>query len=299
MMIPRMLVVDTKLYAYKQFYAGQSILGLLDEVKRDYEAFYDKAPTKIVWAFDKGRSFRNKLYPEYKAQRLERLKKQSKADQRKHKQFHTDYLALQDYLQNFGEVVQLDGYEADDVASVIAERFHKDWKVVLLSSDSDWVKFQDDGVVWIKATKTGRTLYDFPPDLGYPTELKPKVDALIGVAKENVGGIKRFGIKTFIKLYEEVGGDFEALLSMLSEKYDNSKAVEPFNTVQELFEFNYELFRRVRYDELTDDAKSVVDKLGEFKIKTTQADKILFDEYFSTPPAGIFAPPFCEFYRIK
>ena len=256
------LVVDTRLMAYLRFHRGQPIPPLTYDVASLYYRTALGAglpvPTKVVWAMDNGKSRRAEKFSEYKAHRKERDKQKGPEYEERLREFNTTYKNLEDYLSCFGSVVSLPGVEADDVASVISKSSLADGSntVVLLSSDSDWVKFLSPtkNVYILSPSKNALISYkDAKKVFGYSPEEKVIMDSLVGVSKENVKGLFRFGPKTFMRILEEVGGNLEAVVEEVSKIYNGSdKIPEPFSSVEEMYEFNYELFRQWTIKDLTE-----------------------------------------------
>lgn len=170
----------------------------------------EEEPTHVGVAFDKSltTSFRNDIYPAYKAQRdlpPEELERQQDA-------CRTVAAAL-------GMAVYVDErYEADDlIATVCRQLRRKGHRVVVVSPDKDLGQLVEDEV----------TLFDFAKGLRYgPAEVEGKLGVrpdqvadLLGLAGDpvdNIPGVKGIGPKTATALLGAFGS-LDALYGRLEE----------------------------------------------------------------------------------
>src|SRR5262249_20822212 len=146
----RLLLVDASSYLYRAFHAlpefrspaGEptgAILGvvnMLKKLKQDYPSDY------IAAVFDpKGKTFRDEIYPEYKATR-----------QSMPEDLAAQIEPLLEPVRALGwPVVILDGVEADDVIGTLvvhAERSH-DWDCVISTGDKDLTQLVTGKVLWV------------------------------------------------------------------------------------------------------------------------------------------------------
>ncbi len=175
------------------------ILKLIEDTDADH----------IAVVFDTARrTFRNDIYPDYKAQRPpppEALVPQFALVRQAAKAFNVAQ-------------VEMEGYEADDLIATYACLAHdKGAKVTIVSSDKDLMQLVGDGI----------TLYDAMRNrvIG-PDEVREKfgvgpdrvidVQALAGDASDNVPGIRGIGVKTAAQLITEFG-DLDTLLARAAE----------------------------------------------------------------------------------
>jgi len=256
------VVVDARLMAYTRFHRGKNILGLTADVANLISSKVGNGPFRIVFALDYGKSKRAEFYPQYKEHRKARDKAKGKEYQKKLEIFNTEYNKLKDYLKNFGHSVAIWGVEADDIASILAHSsLVKTGKLYLLSSDSDWVKFvKNPNTYIINPTKNLLVSYSSLKEVyGYTAYEKLVMDCLIGVPKENVPGLRRFGPKTFFKILDEVGGDLGEVLGKVESIYNGSNKIpEPFSTVREMYDFNVKLFKPWTINDLTDEEQKLL-----------------------------------------
>jgi DNA polymerase-1 len=122
-------------------------------------------------------------------------------------------------LEAYGiPVLQLEGFEADDVLGTLARKAAAGgFEVVLVSSDKDLMQLVGDG---IRLYHTGRDkLYDaaaVEEDFGVPPEKVVEVLALMGDSSDNVPGVKGIGEKGARQLIREFGS-LDELLARASE----------------------------------------------------------------------------------
>jgi DNA polymerase-1 len=166
-------------------------------------------PSHFACIFDKGsHTFRNDLYPEYKANRdstPEDLIPQFPLVRRAAEAFHTHALELQ-------------GYEADDLIATYARQAEsKGARVTIVSSDKDMMQLVTDRVIMLDTMKN-KTL-DIAAvfeKFGVGPELVIDVQSLAGDSADNVPGAPGIGVKTAATLLGEYG-DVETLLARAEE----------------------------------------------------------------------------------
>lgn len=116
---------------------------LLSEADRDGSA-------EMVLAVDGGDYWRKEKYPLYKADR----KKDDKLDWEEVKRNFNLFLSrVRSFLP--WTILQVYGCEADDVIAVLTETFPREEKVVIHSSDIDYVQLMDRDTVRVFRPKTG------------------------------------------------------------------------------------------------------------------------------------------------
>ncbi|HET6265284.1 MAG TPA: 5'-3' exonuclease H3TH domain-containing protein, partial [Usitatibacter sp.] len=202
----RLLLVDAPSYFYRAFHAlpefrspsGEptgAILGvvnMLRKLKQDFPSDY------IAAVLDpQGKTFRDDIYPEYKATR----------------QAMPEPLSVQippmiETIRALGwPVVVVDGVEADDVIGTLVRRAEeRGWDSVISTGDKDLTQLVNDKVLWVN-TMSGDKLdpAGVKGKFGVPPELIVDYLALIGDAVDNVPGVDKVGPKTACKLIEAYG----------------------------------------------------------------------------------------------
>ncbi len=172
-------------------------------------------PTHLAVIFDhSGKSFRNDLYPEYKANRPP---------------------APEDLIPQFPLVreatrafnvpcIELEGYEADDLIASYARAVEKaGGDCVIISSDKDLMQLVSDRVALFDTMKNKRIARaEVIEKFGVPPEKVIDVQALAGDSVDNVPGVPGIGVKTAAQLIEEFG-DVETLLARAGEIKQNKR----------------------------------------------------------------------------
>ncbi|MDP2369266.1 DNA polymerase I [Rhodoferax sp.] len=205
-----LLLVDGSSYLYRAFHAMpdlravpddptsaptgaiRGMVNMLQKLRKDVVADY------AACVFDaKGRTFRDDLYPEYKA----------------HRSPMPDDLRAQ--IEPIHEVVRLMGWkvldvpgvEADDVIgtlAVIAAR--QGIEVVVSSGDKDLAQLVNQHIT-IVDTMNGkrRDVAGVEAEFGVPPHLMVDYQTLVGDAIDNVPGVPKVGPKTAAKWLQEYG----------------------------------------------------------------------------------------------
>ena len=167
------------------------------------------APTHAAVIFDhSGKTFRNDLYPEYKAHRPplpEDLRPQFPLTRDATRAFNIPAIEVQDY-------------EADDIIATMAcQARNAGGRCTIISSDKDLMQLIGDGVVMFDAMKNKLIDRDEVFEkFGVGPERVVDVQALCGDAVDNVPGAPGIGIKTAALLIQEYG-DLDTLLARAGE----------------------------------------------------------------------------------
>ncbi|MCM5557975.1 DNA polymerase I [Pleomorphomonas sp. JP5] len=162
-------------------------------------------PTHLAVIFDASSvTFRNEIYPLYKAQRPE-----PPADLRP--QFGLIREAVRAF--NVPCVEQL-GYEADDlIATYAAEAAAAGADVTIVSSDKDLMQLVGERVMLLDTMKDRRIgVPEVIEKFGVPPDKVIEVQSLAGDSVDNVPGVPGIGLKTAAQLILEYG-NLEALLA--------------------------------------------------------------------------------------
>jgi len=166
-------------------------------------------PTHLAVVFDKSeKTFRNKIYPEYKAHRPE-----APAD------LIPQFALIREAVRAFDiPCLEQDGYEADDLIATYARLAREAGATcVIVASDKDLMQLITDGVSMydnMKDRRIGRA--EVIERFGVPPEKLIDVQALIGDTSDNVPGVPGIGVKTAAQLIGEYG-DLESLLARAAE----------------------------------------------------------------------------------
>src|SRR6267142_1258724 len=169
----------------------------------------DNRPTHLAIVFDKSEiTFRNKLYPDYKAHR-------APAPDDLIPQFPLIREAVRAFDLPCLEQV---GFEADDlIATYVREACERGAIATIVSSDKDLMQLVTDCVTMYDTMKDRRIgIAEVIEKFGVPPEKVVEVQALAGDSTDNVPGVPGIGVKTAAQLIVEYG-DLETLLQRASE----------------------------------------------------------------------------------
>ena len=175
----------------------------------------EESPTHLAVIFDaSGKTFRNDIYPEYKANR-----------DAPPEDLVPQFPLVREAVKAFGiPSVELQGYEADDlIAAYTHAATHNGARVSIVSSDKDLMQLVTDRVNMIDTMKDKKI---GPAEVLEKFEVGPErvidVQSLAGDSVDNVPGVPGIGIKTAALLINEYG-DLETLLDRAGEIKQNKR----------------------------------------------------------------------------
>src|SRR4051794_18831495 len=169
----------------------------------------DNRPTHLAIIFDKSEiTFRNKIYPEYKAHR------QPAPDD-----LIPQFALIREAVRAFDlPCLEQVGFEADDlIATYVRQACERGASATIVSSDKDLMQLVTDCVTMYDTMKDRRIgIPEVIEKFGVPPEKVVEVQALAGDSTDNVPGVPGIGIKTAAQLIVEYG-DLEQLLFRAGE----------------------------------------------------------------------------------
>ena len=201
-----LVLVDGSYYLFRAYYATPNLTNAENEptgaiygvINMLRKLIRDEQPDYFAVVFDaKGKSFRNQLYPEYKANRPP---------------VPPDLVAqiapLHEIIKALGiRLLCENGVEADDVIATLAARAANAGMNTLVSTgDKDLAQIVDDDIHLINTMNNAR--YDRTGVIekyGVPPERIVDYLALVGDTSDNVPGIPKVGPKTAVKWLTEYG----------------------------------------------------------------------------------------------
>ena len=214
---PDLVLVDGSSYVYRAFHAlpplsnsrGEptgAVLGVLNMLQKFLKDFH---PQRIAVVFDApGRTFRDELFTEYKAQRP------AMPDD-----LRAQLAPLLEIIQAQGlPLLRVAGVEADDVIGTLARRAAAAGHQVLISTgDKDMAQLVNGSITLIN-TMTNTVLDREGVKLKFDVYPEQIIDylALIGDSSDNIPGIDKVGPKTGAKLLQQYGG-VDNLVAHLAE----------------------------------------------------------------------------------
>ncbi len=201
-----LLLVDGSSYLYRAFHAMPDLrnadgaptgaiygmINMLRRLRQDVEAAY------IACVFDaKGKTFRDDLYPEYKAHRPsmpEDLARQIEP--------------IHEVVRALGwPILMVEGIEADDVIGTLAcEATGAGLKTIVSTGDKDLAQLVNDHVTLVN-TMSNETLdrEGVIAKFGVPPERIVDYLTLVGDSVDNVPGVEKVGPKTAVKWLTQYG----------------------------------------------------------------------------------------------
>ena len=201
-----LLLIDGSSYLFRAYYALPALTnsrgeqtGAVYGVMNMLRHFQKKMQAShVAVVFDsKGKTFRHKLYSDYKANRAEMptdLQEQIKP--------------LHKLVQDFGfPLLVKPGVEADDVIGSLARRaLEQDYDVIISTGDKDFAQLVQPGLSLIN-TMTGVKLdcAGVEAKFGVPPQRIVDYLALIGDSVDNVPGVPKCGPKTALKWLTKYG----------------------------------------------------------------------------------------------
>ena len=218
----RVYLIDGSGYIFRAFYALPPLIrssdglhvgavhgfcAMLWKLLRETKA--SEAPTHIAVIFDAGRkTFRNAIYPKYKAQRPSPPK-----------ELVPQFSLIRDAVKAFNVAcIERDGYEADDLIATYARlAVNAGGDTTIVSSDKDLMQLIRPGVTMLDSMKAKRIGCDeIIGKFGVPSEKIVDVQALAGDSVDNVPGVPGIGIKTAAELISSYG-DLDTLLAQAGD----------------------------------------------------------------------------------
>lgn len=222
-----LLLVDGSSYLYRAFHAMpdlrnrqneptgaiQGVLNMLRRLHKDYPSDYSAC------VFDaKGKTFRDDIYAEYKANRAsmpEDLRPQIEP--------------LHEAIKAMGwPLIMIEGVEADDVIGALAKQAEREGvRVVISTGDKDISQLVNEHITVVNTMRDAFRKVDDVLDIagverkfGIPPSLMVDYLVLVGDTSDNVPGVEKVGPKTAVKWLKEYGS-----LDNIVANADNIKGV--------------------------------------------------------------------------
>ena len=149
-------LVDGSTYIFRAFYAirnmsnskGMPTNAIYGFTSMLLKLIEEEQPDYLVMVFDKsGRSFRNEVYPEYKANRAPTPE-----------DLIPQLPFIREVTRAFNiHVLELEGYEADDIIGTLAEHAPADLETVIVSSDKDLMQLVNERTSMLDTMKESDT----------------------------------------------------------------------------------------------------------------------------------------------
>ena len=264
-MTKTLLLVDGSSYLYRAFHAMpdlrnskneptgaiQGVLNMLRRLHKDYPAEYSAC------VFDaKGKTFRDDIYPQYKANR------QAMPDD-----LRVQIEPLFTTIRAMGwPLIIEEGVEADDVIGALAKQAESQGiKTIISTGDKDISQLVNEKITVVNTMRDAFRKTDDVLDIagvtakfGVPPERMIDYLVLVGDTSDNVPGVEKVGPKTAVKWLQEYGS-----LANIVANADNIKGVVGENlrkalpwlpTARELITIRCDIGIREHFDELIQQA---------------------------------------------
>ena len=218
-----------------------------------------EAPTHLAVIFDhKGKTFRSKIYPEYKENRPPPPE-----------DLIPQFDLIREATKAFGlPCIELQGFEADDIIATYA-REAKDLggKVTIVSSDKDLMQLVDESVSLYDAMKNRRIDSEIVfQKFGVMPKDVIDVQALAGDSVDNIPGAPGIGVKTAAQLITEYGN--------LDNLLDNAHSITQPKRREVLLQNKSEILVSRELVTLKPDVP-LSNKLQEFLLTPPEPDRLL------------------------
>ena len=222
---PRIFLIDAYALIYRSYFAfisrpltntaGENTSApfgfarFLLDIREKFE------PDYLAVVFDAGISFRDEMYPDYKATR-----------EKMPDDLRSSLPRIRDIVEGFNDpVVACEGYEADDVIGTLAlQAADAGLEAVIVSGDKDFYQLVGPGVHLMNPGRGGATGVaaewvseaNAGEKFGLPPSQVADYLALVGDSSDNVPGARGVGPKTALKLLEQYP-DVEQLVAHADE----------------------------------------------------------------------------------
>ncbi len=190
-----------------QINAVLGFCNMLWKLLRDMPA--NERPSHLAVVFDKSEvTFRNKLYPQYKAHRPPAPD-----------DLIPQFALIREAVRAFElPCLEQGGFEADDLIATYARlACERGARTTIVSSDKDLMQLVNDRVELYDTMKDRRLgVPEVIEKFGVPPDKVVEVQALAGDSVDNVPGVPGIGVKTAAQLITDYG-DLETLLARAAE----------------------------------------------------------------------------------
>ncbi len=220
---PQLVLIDGSGYIFRAFHAlppmqnaaGTHVNAVFGFTKMVIKLVDDMAADNVIVVLDKGReTFRNEIYPQYKANRGDTPE-----------ELIPQFPLIRDATSALNlPVADLQGFEADDLIAAYAKAgIEAGMDVTIVSSDKDLMQLIRPGVMMLDPMKQKRIGVDEVVErFGVTPDKVIDVQALAGDSADNVPGVAGIGVKTAAELIN-IYGDLDQLLARAGEIKQNKR----------------------------------------------------------------------------
>ena len=217
----RLILIDGHSLAYRAFFAlpedmktsqGELTNAVFGFTSMLLNVLRDEQPTHVAVTFDKGRTFRHDIYPEYKAHRAKMPD-----------EMRSQMARVRQVVEALGiPVFEQEGYEADDLLGTLARQAGEQGvDTLIVTGDRDLLQLVDERthVLTSRRRFSDTVVYDADGvERRYGLAPAQLVDlkALMGDQSDNIPGVRGVGEKTATKLLQQYGS-LEEIYAHLDE----------------------------------------------------------------------------------
>ncbi|MEJ2010661.1 MAG: DNA polymerase I [Anaerolineales bacterium] len=212
---PRLFLIDGHALAYRTYFAltgvgggsrwitksGEPTAGTYGFTSVLLRLLDQEQPEYLAVSFDTGKTFRDDIYPEYKATR-----------DKMPDDLRLQIERIREVVSSFGiPILEADGFEADDVLGTVAHQAaEKGVEVVILTGDRDLLQLAADKIlIRLSGQKLSEAVDYGPTEVEQRYKLEPSqlvdLKAMMGDSSDNIPGVKGVGEKTAVKLLKQYG----------------------------------------------------------------------------------------------
>lgn len=209
-MPPTLYLIDGHALAYRMYFAltaggssqrwqnskGEPTAGIYGFARELIRVIEQEKPEYLAVAFDVGKTFRDKIFPEYKATR-----------EKMPDDLRSQISRIREMVDLFNiPRLEMDGYEADDVlGSVARHAAEQGLGVKIITGDRDLLQLVNERTAVYLAgdDQTYITDADVVKKLGVRPNQVVDYKAIVGDTSDNIPGVKGVGEKTAISLLEK------------------------------------------------------------------------------------------------
>jgi DNA polymerase-1 len=231
-MPPVLYLIDGHALAYRTYFAitggsserlstrsGEPTAGVLGFANVLMRLLEQEKPEYLAVAFDTGKTFRDEIYPEYKATRAK---------------MPDDLRPQMDRIRQLVDAfgfprLEKEGFEADDVLGSIARQAaSQGFGVKIITGDRDLLQLVDERIIVSLAGSKLSEAKDYTPDdvahyMGVRPDQIVDYKALVGDTSDNIPGVAGIGEKTAVMLLQQYSSldEIYAHLDEIPDRYRN------------------------------------------------------------------------------
>lgn len=212
---PRLYLIDGHALAYRTYFAltgigggsrfttktGEPTAGVYGFVSVLLRLLTEETPEYLAVCFDTGRTFRDDLYPEYKATR-----------EKMPEDLAIQLDRIRQLVQAFGiPIFEMEGFEADDVLGAMAQKAaQRGIHSIIITGDRDLLQLSDENItIRLSGRKLSEAIDYDPKEVQRKMGVKPTqivdLKALMGDSSDNIPGVRGVGEKTAQSLLQQYG----------------------------------------------------------------------------------------------